>query len=739
MLKEKNILKDKSKISIIQNGIFYMLFVLLPFAVIPMPWDWMDRGISILVLFVSSLLIFLELLKIFTSGKFSIFKSGIDTGIFLLFISLLVSLIFSVDSGISFWGVDISLSSGFVTISSIILLSFVMRSFIDTTEEIIKVLIYFSLGIFVINILSILSFLGIEFLNFLPAYSQVFTYGLPWTLSSSILLLVNGVSVFSTIGLIVWSKEKKSRKLSALSISLLIVNILAILIYSINQGSAIVFLLMVLLACMLFLAFKNIRFRRSKTNGIRIWIILPLLSFVLFFFVLRITSIKEYILDNFNLLTQVSLGSDLSWKVVSSGITSNLLRGIIGFGENTFVMIYNLYKPITNDILAFNSTNFYFSSSEVLTNLSEGGLIWFASWLYLGYLIGKEVLVETGNLKRIGSNENTFLSLSLSFSVVFLYISSFFSHFGILVKLVFLIFISLWIVGKNLSKIKIPEKFILKISAMETDFLNSRKILSMSNAMLLLSIIMFLFLLGVLSRITVSDIYIASAEYQIQNKSEMENASFQDRLEFLSDVIEKYSKAEEFFEENSLVNRKLSLLNLEIVSLYSDKYIKTVDENAKEDIAELISTYRKESIKQEQKAVDRNPSVYDNWKNSANVYMGFVSTGFTDYASDALNSLSNASDLNPGNYELYYNAAQIYLVKEDTDSALSSLLQALEINPLHVPSLLLTGQINYDLGKEDVYLSYLEAAKTIMEEYNQTDTDTYQAVVQEIEDLSNEE
>jgi tetratricopeptide (TPR) repeat protein len=112
--------------------------------------------------------------------------------------------------------------------------------------------------------------------------------------------------------------------------------------------------------------------------------------------------------------------------------------------------------------------------------------------------------------------------------------------------------------------------------------------------------------------------------------------------------------------------------------------------------------------------------------------MGLLSIGFEDYDRDALNALSKALDLNPTNYELYYNAAQVYLVQENSDDALAMLVKVLEINPRHVPSLLMAGEVNKGLGKEEVYLSYLKAAKAIMEEYNQDDTDIYQEVVRDL-------
>lgn len=734
MLKEKNTFKEKLTINAVQNGIFYMLFILLPLAVIPTPWDWMERGSSLLILIITTVLASLELVKFVLYGKFSIFKNGIDAGILIVFISLLISAIFSVDLGISFWGIDVSLGSGLMSVAAVILLCFIMRSFIDTLEEITKVLTSISVGITIINILSLLSFFNIDFLKGLPAYSEVFTYGLPWTLSSYTLLILDGIAIFLSIALIEF-KMHKDKKIPILNISTLALSVISLSIFSINQGSSIVILLILVLSLLLFFSFRKIRFSKESGKKIQLLVAVSLASVILLFSIFRISDVKDNIFDSFKLLTQVSLGSEISWKIVSSGMTENFLRAVIGYGESLFVSLYNLYKPVTTEVLSFNGTNFYYGSSEILTGLAEGGFVWLAAWSFLGYLIIKEFVLEVKDLGKLKNVEGTFISLSLSFTSLFVFFSSLFCHFDITVKLMLFVILSLWITAKNISKIKLPNKFVFKMFALDTNASKKNSGVGINIFVISFIALASIVLLSVWSRILISDIYISSAEYYITSKNE-ENLSDSEKIEFLLNAVDRYSKAESFFGDNSLVNRKLSMLNLEIVSAYADEYSSTIDENKKTEIENEIGVYRRETISQEQKSIDRNPSLYDNWQNSSNVYLGLVSIGFSDYSTDALNSLSKAIDLNPSNYELYYNAAQVYMTKDDTDSALSSLVQALEINPLHVPSLLLTGEINGDLGKNDVYLSYLKAAKTVMEEYSQTNSDTYKDVLEKISKLS---
>jgi tetratricopeptide (TPR) repeat protein len=745
MLKEKRRSKKRLTINAIQNGIFYMLFLLLPFAIIPMPWDWLERGTSLLILIVSTVIVALEILKFIWEGKFSIFKNSIDTGIFLVLLAGIISTIFSVDSGLSFWGVDMNLGSGLVSLIAVVLVSISMRSFIDTFEEIVKVLLYFSIGVLVINILSLLSFGGIDFLSFLPAYKEVFSYGLPWTLSANTLLILNGILIITSFGTLVWYK-KENTPLFIFNIINLAISLLTFWAFSVNQGLSIAILLFLILIVFVVLTMRYIRFRKSEEKTVKTLILVPLLISIVVFAIFKIPNVKEKILESFNLLTQVSLGGDISWEVISSSISSKFIRAIVGFGENTFVMLYNMFKPVTTEVLAFNKTNFYYGSSEIITQFGEGGIIWIGAWIFLGYLLVKELISQVKELKRSASSEKTLLSLTLGFATLFVYLSSIFVHFGILIKLMFFILISLWIVSNNIKRIKIPDKFVLKMWAIDTKAEKFKKVSkSIENINLVMTVVLGIITLGLIGiwcKILISNIYIASAEAYISTetvKFEEVEPSQEERETFLTEVIDRYAKAEKFEKKNALINRKLALLNLEKVSFYGELYTFSDDQNEKEELLDKIAMHKREVVNQIQKALDRSPQLYSNWETSSSAYMGLLSVGFEDYDRDALNALGKCADLNPGNYEIYYNAAQVYLVQENSEDALAMLIKVLEINPRHVPSLVMSAEINKKLGKDDVYLSYMKAAKAIMEEYGQTETDVYQEVVRDIRQAEGEE
>jgi tetratricopeptide (TPR) repeat protein len=115
--------------------------------------------------------------------------------------------------------------------------------------------------------------------------------------------------------------------------------------------------------------------------------------------------------------------------------------------------------------------------------------------------------------------------------------------------------------------------------------------------------------------------------------------------------------------------------------------------------------------------------------------MGLIGLGFSDYTTDAIYALDKAIELKPLNYELYYSKAQIYLINGEKDNSLASLTEEFGINPQHVPSLLLAGEINREKGSIDIYESYLKAAKKVLEAQGQENSETYRSINNQLNEI----
>ena len=98
MLQESNSSSSKKlNIPVIQKYLFWGVLFLLPIAIMPFPWDWTERSMSLLILSLSTIILGLQVVQMFWDGKLSILRSSFDLGMFSLLLSLLLSTIFSKD------------------------------------------------------------------------------------------------------------------------------------------------------------------------------------------------------------------------------------------------------------------------------------------------------------------------------------------------------------------------------------------------------------------------------------------------------------------------------------------------------------------------------------------------------------------------------------------------------------------------------------------------------------------
>jgi Tfp pilus assembly protein PilF len=94
-----------------------------------------------------------------------------------------------------------------------------------------------------------------------------------------------------------------------------------------------------------------------------------------------------------------------------------------------------------------------------------------------------------------------------------------------------------------------------------------------------------------------------------------------------------------------------------------------------------------------------------------------------------------AITLNPLNYELYYTLAQVHIVDGDQETALQYLSGVLQINPRHIPSILLAADLSKEAEDLETYAAYLQAAKLILEQEEATELDLYQEIVKALEEV----
>lgn len=745
----KTVEKRKLDIPTIQKYLFCLVLFITPLAIMPFPWDWTERSMSLVILFVATIIISLEIIKLIWEGKSTFLKSILDGGIFAILISLILSTLFSKNLNESIWGVDGRLGAGLIVFVAILLMCLCARTFIKDKKDIEYVLLALIIGFTISNILSVYSFFGANIWSAIPVYKVLGQSGLPLLRYSKIHLFMNFIIVLMNMGFIVRFLIQRESKKTAFTIAIIsiIISALNIWVFSINQGIGLIILFILLTIILSIFGIRRLKLPKTIFRNILIYIFIILLFILIPTILLQIPSVRGGILpQSVNLVSQVSLGSDVSWIIAISTLIASFGQGLFGMGVDAYPIAYNLYKPLNVNLLQYNSVNFYYGSNEVFTQLTNGGLIWLLAWGFFGFVIFKMIKRDWEKIKTYNINAgDSWMLVVFDILILYIFLSSIFATYSVLVYLVLLTIIALRSVLLEILSKGTEEKFVIKLWTANLNPENGAG--KPSNSFNIIATFIIACIGIAVSSCWVSkaiaSVYLLKAEsYYIEQNNEYKDKqpTIQERESFMNSMVYYYSTAVKFDNENPLINRKLGSVYLELAGIAANKYSQEgVDDENKALFIKDVEKWRNYALDSTEKGIDINPEEYSNWETRAQVYMGLVGMGFKNYAPDTLYALQRAIELNPLNYNLYYNEAQIYLINGDKDSALSALTKVLSINAQHIPSVMLAANINNENGNIKVYESYLKAAKKILENVGQTDTDVYKQVTEKLAELASKE
>ena len=736
-------------LSSIQKVLFKVLFFLLPLTIFPFPWDWTERGMSLLILSISTVILGLEVIKLLWGGTFSFLKSSIDIGLFLILFSYLLSTIFSVDINTSLWGIDGRLGSGLIVFIAVLLVSITARGFIKGEKDVRSLIFCFLVGFFINNLLSLFSFLGVNVWGFIPVYRDLHQVGLPLLRFGGAHILVNFISLILSLGLIGEYLIARRGKLEfILSIIFGLFSAINIWVFSINVGLVTIAILLLLLIGLLIPVLKFIRIDKETSRQVFLFSLITVFIVIIPVIFLQIPNIRESILpEDLEIVTELSLGFDLSWVISSSVIVSGLAQGFLGYGPGTYAIAYNNFKPLDTGVLVLGDSTFQMGVSEVLTKITTGGLLWFFIWLFVGFLIIKAFIKDLKDAGEINDKGGAWRFLIIDITLVVLLVASFFFPFNVLVMFLLLTLVSIRSIIREYLLRPVGDKFILKFWAVNLDTpSNANANKSLYNFNIFLTVIVGIIsvsLLGVWFARTASSFHVLNAEaYSIRENRKYQDdpeaqPTLEEREEFILTMDDYYSKALALDSNNPLYNRKKALILLEQLSVVAEAYSQIDEENTeqRDQYLQAIMALKSNTIEFARKSTDISPAVYANWLTRATVYTGLVGVGFDEHISDATNSLELAITLNPLNYQLYYTLAQVHIVNGDQKTALQYLQGVLQINPRHIPSILLVADLSKEAEDMETYVAYLQAAKLILEQEEATELDLYQEIVTALEEV----
>jgi tetratricopeptide (TPR) repeat protein len=746
----KTNITEKFDIALLQKRLFKILIFILPLAIFPFPWDWTERAMSLLILSISTLILGLEIIKLLWKGKTSILKSSMDIGFFLILGSMLLSTLFSVDAYTSLWGIDGRLGSGLIVFIAILLVTIVSRSFIEGEEDIRSLILFFLIGFFINNFLSLLSFFGINIWGLIPVYRNLYQVGLPLLRSSKVHLLVNFVSIILCIGFIGEYLIEGKRQLEYIfSIFIGLLAIINIWLYSMNQSLTLVLFFIILIGILLFIVLRTLKIDKETSKQILLLSLIVIFLIAIPVIFLQVERVRNaFFSEDFQMFTEIGLGFDISWIITGSVIVSGLMGGLFGLGLGTYSVAYHMFKPLDAGLLALGDATFHSGANEVLTRLASGGLLWFLIWLFLGYLVIKAFVQDLQSINKVSDRAGAWRYLIIDVVILTIFLSSFLLSYSVLVTFLLLAFVSLRAIIREYLKTSAEDKFVLKFWALNISEApkGNSSLYSFNIFLTVVVSLISLFFLTLLGARAIASFNVLRAEsfiVQENRKYTGEDASaptMEERETFLESLDSYYQSALNLGGKNPLYNRKRAVIQLEKISTLVERFSEEDEEETelRDQYIDAITVLKGGAIDLARKSTETSPSVYANWLTRSTIYTGLVGIGFNEHVSDSLSSLEKAARLNPNNFELYYSMAQVYIVKDEQENALQLLSKVLEINPQHIPSIVLAAGIYKEEGNIELYASYLQAARQILEEQELTDLEIYQEIIDAINALEEE-
>lgn len=719
----------------IQLLFFCISFFLIPIALFPLEWMMFEYGRVFVLIILTIILLTFEILKFLIQGKLEVYKSPKDTIILLLGFSFLLSLLFSSDSLVSFWGYEFRLGTGFLSISAILIYILVLKSTVKESKDIVSLIFSFSLGILASAFLSIISFYGLNPYGIIPEFQKFFLTGLPFFNSAKLSIVVWSVGLLLSFFVfynyfLLFSNDQSylNKKLSlskaysrkrAIQISLLgcfaffaFVFVLAISLFSIKNLAW--FGLISLVGVILIFGFLTLL---GKNRILKISSIVVALICLAVFGLTQIPFVQNQLsIDQENLVEQVTLENEAIWEITVSSLSDSFFQSVVGLGNDNFVVAYNLYRPAFSGDIDLNLVNYSYANNEIYNILANRGFAGLFIWLIAGFFLAKQFykyLTDEGrkNLLPTTSTENIGIVL-FDLIILYIWIFSFFSYYSFILYFTIFVMIAISSLLKNVSY-----KMHSEILVVQTNFFVEKIGLVKNNSVP--QLLTFLVCLGSIIVIyhTINDF--SSKIYAVRAESTMKELSgdAQERDEIYNEARSYYTRAIERSPENYTFRRKVSLIFMNYINdVLSEEFANIEEEDQRQDFVRIVSVYAQGATEEIGEATRLAPSLAINWAAKDLIYSDLVKMGFHNYLITALEVSENVILREPNNYNAYLNSATYHYLLGDGDNAISTIRKSLEINSYHVPSLIMAGEISMGLQDYPNAKVYFQKAEILLQE-----------------------
>ena len=719
--------------------------LLFPLAIIPLPWGGVEYAKGILVIGFAIITLGIELIRVSMRGKTVFLKGNLDVALLAVLLGVVLATIFSKDMGTSLFGLDQRIGSGAVSLISAVAIALVLRSEVRSKKMVYRMLTLLIVGSAIAGLVSIFSFFGLNVFGFVPGYGELFVTGRTVMTAPTIGIVYWGI--VSLLGSVLLFNDEHGDGLTGFAIILsMLVNIIAIALFSINQGLPLVGI--ILLTHLLFLVvtvrekFTSSVYKVASAVAVLLLIALPL--------VLRIPAVNDGITERLAPVSQPVLASSTTWTIVASNLSDSVRNGILGSGVDTFSLYFNRYKPASDGVFDLTAANFTYGGNEVLTVLGNQGVLGVILWLIAGFIIAYQFYRDLS----LNIEEKSKLTILLFDGVLLaLFASSFVTFWGVTLYTLFFIVLTLKVLFDAFIHPEGAESLVFQFNMLvEKD--NKSSSSSFRYGVLAVVVLVSLTLLQFVYQSVRGTVHAMRAETAIVKLSEENqdddgnlDLSLEQQEEILTQTVGYYADAIRADDRNALYYRRQSLLLTDYIGLkvaelntlateIGEGNTPTEDQQADADaLQNEINNAIELTVESSRQATENGPLVFSNWDVRSFVYSELIGLNLTNYADSGIASALRAVNQNPSSYINMFRLSQMYIANEDLDNANSAIASALNINPNHVPSLVLAAELSVADENLDQADTLLTRALQILEALEAEESDLYANIGNRVKEI----
>ena len=716
-------------LDVIMKWISAIYLFMIPLFFLPTPWGIFEHSRSVLTLVFAVLLVGMSLIKIFSGIRFELTRNLSDIGVIVIYISVLLATLFSSDVTTSIWGYDHRLGSGFLVISTVVLIGYLMRAVVKSHEDIsffIRSLVW---GLSLSALMSLIGSVGTDLYGSIFGIDLLVSESIPLVGPTDIAIRLWGLGFVLITVLIAMGNDRKYRFLHMIAA---IVLGFSVIIFSMGVSFAVVgvFLALLVAITLLFIGRRSVE---SRSAGRWMYVISGVL--LVGVLVVKIPQISDGLSSVFNVAEQVSLDGQTTWQISIAALADTVKTGFVGAGQDTFPVIYNAYRPMYMGDYDLSNTTYTTGNSEFMTIVGTRGLLGAIMWLAGIGIIGVYVFRVVSGYMR---GEYNLTHAILSVSLIGVLVLSFFVSYGFMLFLMMILLVAFAALIEATNSPMDANYFVIQVDLQSERVARAKKGGLNVGAGVAIGIVMLVALLGI-GRLFMSSVYAIQAENFLAQK-QVEIASGKeytgdDQREFTKRALDLYSKSINLDKKNSYLYRKSATYMMSYIeSKVTELTTQEVDKAELQTISENLDVNIKNALKLSEKSTEIAPLYYKNWDVQSYVLSRLVAFGYSQYLNETYSAMDVALRLNPNNPGVYYNVALLYEKEGKYSDALNAVEQGLNLR-LDLEPILFAAQLNIELDRPEESVKYFKATITALEQAGAKDSDLYNSVVQRLQNV----